>query len=85
MRKGELLMQNLSKIDVLERAREVLIEMENEQEIRVESDNEWEASIKKHNDQEFAAAFVDHETGIISLRDASHILLEHGNRDLYLD
>ena len=76
-------MQNLSKIDGLERAREVLIQMEDEQEIRVESDDEWEANIKKHNDQEFDVAFVDHETGIISLRDASHILLEHGNCDLY--
>lgn len=78
-------MQNLSKIDGLEQAREVLKRMEDEQEIRVESDDEWKASIKKHHDQEFDVAFVDHETGIISLRDASHILLEHGNCDLYLD
>lgn len=79
------MVQKLPKIEVLEQGREVLIEMEDEQEIRVESDDEWEASIKKHSDHEFAAAFVDHETGIISLRDASHILLEHGNCDLYLD
>ena len=78
-------MPNLSEIDMLERAREVLIGMEDGQEIRVESDDEWRASIKKHNEGEFAVAFVDHETGIISLRDASHILLEHGNCDLYLD
>lgn len=78
-------MPNLSEIGTLERARKVLIEIEDGQEIRVESEDEWEASIKKRNDQEFAVAFVDHETGIISLRDASHILLEHGNYDLYLD
>ncbi len=78
-------MQNLSRIDMLEQARKLLIKMEDEQEIRVESDGEWEANIKKHKDQEFAVASLDHETGIISLRDASHILLEHGYCDLYLD
>ena len=75
-------MPNLSEIDMLERAREVLIGMEDGQEIRVESDDEWRTSIKKHNEGEFAVAIMDHETGIISLRDASHSLLEHGNCDL---
>jgi len=67
----------------VEQAREVLLKMYEEQEITAESD-EWKASIKKHNDQEYSASFADQETRVISLRDASHILLEHGNPDLYL-
>ena len=77
-------MQNLPKIETVEQAREVLLGMDEEQEITAELD-EWKASIKKHNDQEYNVSFVDLETGIISLMDASHILLEHGNHDLYLD
>lgn len=46
--------------------------------------DEWTASIKKYNDRELEASFIDHTTGIISLRDASRILLGHGNHDLYL-
>jgi hypothetical protein len=61
----------------------MLLGMDEEQEITAELD-EWKASIKKHNDQEYNVSFVDLETGIISLMDASHILLEHGNHDLYL-
>ena len=45
--------------------------------------DEGSINIKKHNDQEFSAGFVDRETGIISLRDASYILLEHGEYDFY--
>ena len=69
-------MQNLPNIEVVEQAREVLLEMYEEQEITAESD-EWRAIIEKHNDQEHSASFADQETGVISLRDASHILLEH--------
>jgi len=76
-------MRNLPKIETLEQAREVLLGMDEEQEITAEFD-EWKASIKKHNDQEYNVSFVDLETGIISLRDASHILFEHGDHDLYL-
>lgn len=76
-------MQSLPKIETVEQAREVLLEIDEQQEITAELD-EWTASIKKYNDQEFEASFIDHTTGIISLRDASHILLEHGNHDLYL-
>jgi hypothetical protein len=76
-------MRNLPKIETLEQAREVLLGMDEEQEITAELD-EWKASIKKHNDQEYNVSFVDLETGIISLMDASHILLEHGDHDLYL-
>ena len=76
-------MRNLPKIETMEQAREVLLAMGEEQEITAELD-EWKASIKKHNDQEYNVSFVDLETGIISLRDASHILLEHRNHDLYL-
>ena len=76
-------MRKLPKIETVEQAREVLLGMGEEQEIKAELD-EWKASIKKHNDQEYNVSFVDLETGIISLRDASHILLEHGDHDLYL-
>lgn len=76
-------MRKLPKIETLEQAREALLGMGEEQEIAAELD-EWKASIKKHNDHEYNVSFVDLETGIISLRDASHILLEHGDHDLYL-
>jgi len=76
-------MRNLPKIETVEQAREVLLGMGEEQEITAELD-EWKASIKKHNDLEYNVSFVDLETGIISLRDASYILLEHGDHDLYL-
>jgi hypothetical protein len=76
-------MQNLPEIETVEQAREVLIEMDIGQEITVELD-EWEASITKHNDQEFSVSFADYETGIINLWNASHILLEHGDHNLYL-
>ena len=76
-------MRKLPKIETVEQARGVLLEMDEEQEITAESD-EWKASIKKHSDQEYNVSFADLETGIISLRDASHILLEHGDHDLYL-
>ena len=76
-------MRNLPKIETVEQAREALIEMDEEQEITVESD-EWIASIKKQYDQEFTVSFADYETGIINLWNASHILLEHGDHDLYL-
>jgi hypothetical protein len=76
-------MQNLPEIETVEQAREALIEMDIGQEITVELD-EWEASITKHNDQEFSVSFADYETGIINLWNASHILLEHGDHNLYL-
>ena len=76
-------MRNLPKIETAEQAREVLLGMGEEQEITAELD-EWKASIKKHNDQEYSVSFADLETGIISLRDASHILLEHRDHNLYL-
>lgn len=76
-------MQSLPRIETMAQAREVLLEMSGEQEITAELD-EWQASIRKHNDQEFSAAFPEQETGIISLLDASQILLEHGDHDLYL-
>jgi hypothetical protein len=81
--KENLPMQNLPKIETVEQARDVLIEMDEEQEITAELD-EWKASIKKQNDQEFSVSFADYETGIINLWNASHILLEHGDHDLYL-
>jgi hypothetical protein len=76
-------MQNLPEIETVEQAKEALIEMDVGQEITVELD-EWEASITKHNDQEFSVSFADYETGIINLWNASHILLEHGDHNLYL-
>jgi hypothetical protein len=76
-------MQSLPRIETMAQAREVLLGMSEEQEITAEGD-EWEASIQKHNDQEFSAAFPEQETGTISLLDASKILLEHGDHDLYL-
>jgi hypothetical protein len=76
-------MQYLPKIETVEQAREVLIGMDEEQEITVESD-EWIASIKKQYDQESTVSFADYETGIINLWNASHILLEHGDHELYL-
>lgn len=76
-------MQNLPKIETVEQAREVLLAINREQEITAAS-GEGAVHIKKHDDHEFNAKFVDHETGIISLRDASHILLRHGDQDLYL-
>ncbi|MBA3426795.1 MAG: hypothetical protein H0U04_20160 [Rubrobacter sp.] len=77
-------MRSLPRIETMAQAREVLLEMSGEQEITAELD-EWQASIRKHNDQEFSAAFSEHETGTIRLFDASQILLEHGDHDLYLD
>ena len=76
-------MQNLPEIVTVEQAREALTEMDVGQEITVERD-EWKASITKHNDQEFSVSFADYETGIINLWNASHILLEHGDHNLYL-
>ena len=76
-------MRNLPKIETVEQAREVLTEMDEDQEITVELD-EWKANIKKHDDQEFSVSFADYDTGIINLWNASHILLEHGDHDLYL-
>ena len=76
-------MRKLPKIETVEQAREVLLGMDKEQEITAELD-EWKASIKKHDEQEYNISFVDLETGIISLRDASHILLELGDHELYL-
>ena len=76
-------MQNLPKIETVEQAREVLIEMDEEQDITAELD-QWKASIKKHTDQEFSVSFANYETGFINLWNASHILLEHGDHDLYL-
>jgi hypothetical protein len=76
-------MQNLPEIETVDQAREALMEMDVGQEITVELD-EWEASITKHNDQEFSVSFADYETGIINLWNASHILLEHGDHNLYL-
>ena len=77
-------MQRLPRIETMAQAREVLLGMSEEQEITAEQD-QWEASIKKHNDQEFSAAFPEQETGTISLLDASQILLQYGDHDLYLD
>jgi hypothetical protein len=77
-------MQRLPRIETMAQAREVLLGMSEEQEITAEQD-QWEASIKKHNDQEFSAAFPEQETGTISLLDASQILLQYGDNDLYLD
>jgi hypothetical protein len=77
------LMQNLPEIETVEQARETLTEMDVGQEITAELD-EWKATITKHNDQEFSVSFADYETGIINLWNASHILLEHGDHNLYL-
>jgi hypothetical protein len=77
------LMQNLPEIETVEQARETLTEMDVGQQITAELD-EWKASITKHNDQEFSVSFADYETGIINLWNASHILLEHGDHNLYL-
>ena len=77
-------MRSLPRIGTMAQAREVLLGMSEEQEITAEQD-QWEASIKKHNDQEFSAAFPEQETGTISLLDASQILLQYGEYDLYLD
>jgi hypothetical protein len=74
--------QNLPKIQTVEQARDVLLGMAVRQEI-VSTSDEGKVSIKKHGDYEFSAYLVDHETGIISLRDASHILLEHGDHELH--
>ncbi|MGI8539506.1 MAG: hypothetical protein ACR2N0_06960 [Rubrobacteraceae bacterium] len=74
-------MRNLPRIETLEQARETLVEMDDGQEITAGS-GESEATITKHNDHEYSASMVDLETGVISLRDASHILLEHGGHDL---
>lgn len=76
-------MRNLSRIETMEQAREVLLGMGEDQEITVELD-EWEASVRKHNDQEYSASFPHQETGVISFLDASRILLEYGDYDLYL-
>lgn len=76
-------MRSVRKIETVEQAREMLKEMDGEQEITAELDG-WRASVKKHNDQEYSASFPEQETGIISLRDASHILLEYGDHDLRL-
>jgi hypothetical protein len=76
-------MQNLPEIETVEQAREALIEMDVGQEIMAELD-EWKAIITKHNDQEFSVSFTDYETGIINLWNASHLLLEHGDHNLYL-
>ena len=77
-------MQDLPKIETVEQAKEVLLDMDEQQEITAESEDEWTACIKKHNDQEFSAEFADYTSGIISLRDASHILLGQGDRELRL-
>lgn len=74
-------MRNLPRIETLEQAREALIEMGEGAEITAGSGEEA-TTIAKHSDHEFSASMVDLETGIISLRDASHILLEHGDHDL---
>ncbi|MGH3146991.1 MAG: hypothetical protein ACRDTR_14445 [Rubrobacter sp.] len=76
-------MRSLPRIESMAQAREVLLAMSEEQEITAELD-EWQASIRKHNDQEYSASFPEQETGTISLLDASQILLEHGNHDLYI-
>lgn len=76
-------MQNLSRVETMERAREVLLGMSEEQEITAKLDG-WAASLRKHNDQEYNASFPEQETGVISLLDACHILLEHGDHDLRL-
>jgi hypothetical protein len=76
-------MQNLPRIESVEQAREALTEMDVDREITAELD-EWKASIKKLNDLEFSASFPDYETGIINLWNASHILLEYGDHDLYV-
>lgn len=76
-------MQGLPRIETLEQARELLLGMEEQQEITTGTDEQG-VSVKKHSDHEFGASLPDLETGVISLRDASHILLEHGGRELYL-
>jgi hypothetical protein len=76
-------MQSLPRIETMAQAREVLIEMSEGQEITAEQD-EWQATIKKHDDAEFSAEFPAQETGTISLLDASKILLEYRDHDLYL-
>jgi hypothetical protein len=77
-------MQRLPRIVTVAQARDVLLEMSEEQKITAEQ-GEWQASIKKHNDVEFTAAFPEQETGTKSLLDASRILLEHGDSELFLD
>ena len=59
-----------------------MLRMDEQQEIVATSDD-GEISIKKHGDYECSAFLVDNETGIISLRDASHILLEPGDHELH--
>ena len=76
-------MQNLPKIETVEQARETLVGMDEGRELTATSD-EGSINIKKHSDHEFSAELAEHETGIISLRDASHILLEHRDHELYL-
>lgn len=76
-------MRSLPNIETLEQAKEALRDMDEHQEIRAELD-EWKTTIEKHNDGEFSASFADMDTGVISLLDASQILLEHGDHDLYL-
>ncbi len=76
-------MQDLSRVETMERAREVLLGMSGEQEITAELDG-WEMSLEKHNDQEYSASFPEQETGVISLLDACHNLLEYGDYDLRL-
>jgi tRNA A58 N-methylase Trm61 len=77
-------MRRLPKIGTVAQARDVMLEMSEGQEITAEQDG-WQASIKKHNDVEFTAAFPEQETGTISPLDASQILLQYGDHDLYLD
>lgn len=76
-------MQGLPRIETLEQARELLLGMDEQQEITTGTDEQG-VTIKKHGEQEFGVSLPELETGVISLRDASHILLEHGGRELYL-
>jgi hypothetical protein len=81
--RGFVGMGSLPRIATMAQAREVLLEMSAGEEITAEQD-EWQATIKKHDDAEFSAEFPEQETGTISLLDASKILLEYGDHDLYL-
>ncbi|WP_119066167.1 hypothetical protein [Rubrobacter indicoceani] len=76
-------MQGLPVVENLEQARKVLNETSDGQELHV-GPGDPEVSITKHSDHEYVASLPEMETGIISLRDASHILLEHGDRELQL-
>lgn len=77
-------MQLLPAVENLEQARGILSGMEDGQRLHAGLADSG-VLITKHTDHEYAAALPEMETGIISLRDASHILLEYGDHELRLE